>query len=139
MKYYRRLKCYKSNNLKLEIEPEVKAISYDWWVFVKVVNGLVVFNNYPYSKTTQRHQQKVKFWLNALGIKVDVYVSTHKSLDNSNWAYSASLLLKRDIETLQGEIEKKGTRKSKNIERLNKIQENSYKLAKLEENFMYAQ
>lgn len=52
------------------------ATSYNWWEFVKVIKGKVVFNDFRYSNTTSRHQSKVASILRELGIKtIDVSVA----------------------------------------------------------------
>lgn len=73
MKYYKRLKIYKSNSGNCTFDPEtMKAYSYRWWAFVAVIEGKVVFNNYRYSAMTTKHQWKVRSLLNELDIKIDL-------------------------------------------------------------------
>ncbi len=73
MKYSKRLKVYKANNLVLNPET-MTAFSYDWWQFLARINGKVVFNSHRYSVSTAKHQHKVRGVLSELGIKVDLYV-----------------------------------------------------------------
>lgn len=70
MKLYKRTGTYKASNVTFDPKT-ITAVSYDWWIFVKVVNGRVVFNSYTYSNTTSRHQSKVRSLLTSLGITVD--------------------------------------------------------------------
>lgn len=71
MKYFTRSKKYKASNVSYD--PILRqAVSYNWWVFVKVIEGHLVFNNYSYSNTTSRHQWKVKRLLETLGVKIDL-------------------------------------------------------------------
>lgn len=63
---------------------EIKATSYGHWVFVMVVDGKVVFNNYNYSSTTSRHQSEIRWLLRELGIKVDITVNFRDSLTEYN-------------------------------------------------------
>lgn len=60
------------------------AFSYHWWQFVRVIDGLVVFNGYRYSITTARHQSKVKKLMSELGHKADRWVSIPESLSEVN-------------------------------------------------------
>lgn len=83
LKYFPRLKLYKAANVTLD-PSTVTAVSYDWWTFVMVIDGLVVFNRYPYSVTTKRHQARVRQTLEELGIQIDLEVSTRLSLVNIN-------------------------------------------------------
>lgn len=65
-----------------------EATSYQWWTYVCKINGKVVFNNYPYSNTTQNHQRNMRALLKKLRIKIDVEVSMRQSLSGF---YSNSL------------------------------------------------
>lgn len=56
------------------------AVSYNWWVYCKKINGLVVFNNAYYSSQTSGHQANMLELLKKLKIKVDVTVYTTSSL-----------------------------------------------------------
>lgn len=79
---------YKAKANKLEASNNyldlnmLEAYSYNWWVYVKNINGLMVFNNYPYSNTTRKHQSKMRSLLARLGIRVDLYIKTKSSLSN---------------------------------------------------------
>lgn len=82
MKYYSRLGLYKAPNVTFN--PKTKqAYSYRWWRFVDVINGAVVFNEYRYSNSTSGHQSKVRRTMEALGIKIDLYVSVPSGLDGN--------------------------------------------------------
>jgi hypothetical protein len=81
MKHYVRLNMYKASNVTFD-PSKIAATSYGWWEFVKVIRGKVVFNNYPYSRSTQGHQMKVRALMRKLRIKVDVVVSFPESLKN---------------------------------------------------------
>jgi hypothetical protein len=59
------------------------AYSYGWWCFVRIIDGQVVFNRYPYSPTTCRHQSKVQYLMDSLGIKVDKWVLSLDSLSST--------------------------------------------------------
>lgn len=82
MVYKKRDKVYRSANV--EFNPEtMEGTSYGWWHFVRKINGLVVFNNYQYSNTTRRHQNKMRSLLAKLNIKIDLIVSTPMSFGQS--------------------------------------------------------
>lgn len=99
MRHYKRANIYKSGRAVLKIEP-LEAWSYDWWCFLRKVRGKVVFNNYHYSNTTGKHQSAVSTQLKALGIKVDLFVYSPKSLDsrcNSALEYSYQKLFEARV------------------------------------------
>jgi hypothetical protein len=70
---------YKASNVMFDSQ-RVFATSYDWWVFVRVIGGKVVFNAHRYSTSTQRHQSKVRDLMASLGIGIDIFVDTRESL-----------------------------------------------------------
>ena len=74
MKYFKRLGLYKASNVTFD-PSTCTALSYDWWVFVKRIEGKVVFNGYRYSVSTAKHQRKVRTLLRELGIRIDLEVS----------------------------------------------------------------
>lgn len=57
------------------------AFSYDWWQFVKKIDGTVYFNAYHYSSTTNRHQSKVRSILDGMGINYQI-IRLHSGLQN---------------------------------------------------------
>ena len=68
MKYYSRLKLYKQGALVYNPSSEV-ATSYDWWVLLRRVNGVLVLNTFRYSMSTGRHIRNLKKLLDSKGIK----------------------------------------------------------------------
>ena len=60
---------------------KMSATSYQWWHFVRRIEGEIVFNSYPYSISTQRHQRKLRELMSDLRINVDVEISVRASLD----------------------------------------------------------
>jgi hypothetical protein len=70
---------YQASNVRFDAD-KIEAFSYDWWKFVKVENGQTVFNEYPYSPTTRRHQTKVRVLMDKLGIKITKTVNQRASL-----------------------------------------------------------
>lgn len=87
MKYYKRLNVYKASNVSFEPD-SIAAYSYDWWQFVRVVNGSVVFNDYSYSPSTRKHQYKVRSLLNQLNINIDLVINTRAGLQACNGVHS---------------------------------------------------
>lgn len=77
-----RLKLYSfENDARVTFCPiEMVATSYHWWVFVRRINGKIVFNAGKYSKTTSTHQYTVAKFLSAHNIHVDLVIFTKLSL-----------------------------------------------------------
>lgn len=120
MKFYSRLNKYKASNVELDLN-NFEARSYDWWVFVKRINGKVVFNNYAYSNTTRRHQWKVRLLIKRdLGLNIDIEIEAPKGLQSIESAIGHYENL---IANLQSKIEAKGSKKQKNIERAAEIEQ----------------
>lgn len=90
MKYFTRLGIYKASNVQFNPKT-LNATSYDWWTFVRQVDGKVLFNTYRYSPTTGRHQAKVRSLMNSLGISFEE-VAMRESLcrfENLEQVYAA--------------------------------------------------
>jgi hypothetical protein len=95
MKYFSRLKMYKSHNVKFNPET-MDAHSYSWWRFVARIDGKIIFNSYRYSVTTAKHQREVRAILNDLGIKIDLDLQ----LPNGINSYDLAELIVTAEETL---------------------------------------
>jgi len=95
------------------------AYSYNWWRYLDKIKGKVVFNNYQYSTTTARHQGECRQMLYYHRINIDLEVSIHNGLQNFKRDAIPSIYW--EILDLEYLINKKGTRKSTNIERAEKI------------------
>lgn len=80
MKYFSRLGIYKASNVSFNPDT-CQAYSYGWWRFVDCINGKVVFNDYSYSNSTNKHQSKVRNLLAEQDIKIDLFVKVHCGLD----------------------------------------------------------
>jgi hypothetical protein len=90
MKYFTKLGLYKASNVEFNPKTLI-ATSYDWWTFVRQVDGKVLFNTYRYSPTTGRHQAKVRSLMNSLGISFEE-VAMRESLcrfENLEQVYAA--------------------------------------------------
>ena len=112
MKYYTRLKVYKSSNLTLDIENGI-AYSYGWYQIAKRVNGQWYVNEYNYSNSTRKHVIKIKNQLMRLGIDFFT-VESPRGLQAPMTSFS---YYNDKIDNLNTLINKKGTRKEKNSER----------------------
>ena len=121
MKYYPKLKKFKASNVVFIPETKI-ATSYDWWVFVKPIGNKLVFNDYPYSISTQKHQKKVRDLLDTLGIKIDLVIATSLSLNDDRALSAACGLIAIQIEELRTAIDKKGSRQSTNACRAERIE-----------------
>lgn len=90
----------KASNFEFSPLPTPKALSYGWWVFVRDVPGIgVVFNDYPYSSTTRRHQSKARDVMAELGITPALTLASRMGLQNPMEAMldaTRSLMAERD-------------------------------------------
>ncbi len=102
MKYMKRAKIYKAANVTFNPET-VAAYSYDWWKFVSVIQDKIVFNEYRYSVTTVKHQNKVRRLMEQLGIEVDLYVSFRAGLQDIK-KFSDVINLHKEQQVIYAEI-----------------------------------
>lgn len=105
MKFYKTLGLYKASNVTYEPTTR-KAFSYSWWQFVGVFNGKTVFNRYGYSKSTQKHQSKVRRVMGDLGhlspiYHADIEVEVPEGLQVHNLAEKATTYAEGQIKWLQ--------------------------------------
>src|SRR5277367_2567847 len=84
MHWFKRLKVFKASNNYFD-PSTIEAYSYDWWQYVKVIKGKLVFNNYNYSMSTNRHQSDMARLLGQLGLEIDLTVYTHAGLQTDAW------------------------------------------------------
>lgn len=119
MRYVKSTNTYKASNFEMNMT-ELKAYSYGWWLFVTKHNGKVIFNHTTYSSSTCKHQSKA---LKLLDYNYDLKLRfTRKSLSDLDQAFNDEIKgAQSEVETLKALIAKKGTRKSTNSERANKI------------------
>jgi hypothetical protein len=84
--YYRSKKnIYTNGTGSLTFNRETfEAFSYRWWKFVAKVEGKIVFNNYRYSVSTSKHQNKIRNLLNELKIKIDIELPLPKGINSSS-------------------------------------------------------
>lgn len=80
----KRENIYKNSTGNVTFDPsQIEAWSYKWWKFVSKENGLVIFNDYNYSSTTNAHQSLVRDLMKQLKIKIDVIVYSRKGLQDN--------------------------------------------------------
>lgn len=80
--YKKKTNMYTNSTGSLTFNPATKeAFSYKWWKFVAVVEGKVIFNNYPYSMSTSRHQRTIQNLLSQLNIKIDLKLPLSKGIN----------------------------------------------------------
>lgn len=121
MKFRPRLELYTNYNKSNTFDPKtMQAYSYTWWLYVDVIKGKVVFNDYTYSPTTSGHQSEMRYLLSELGINIDLVVEIHGGLqDFKNGALKP---LYKTIFQLEIEMNRKGSNKKKNESRLKTIE-----------------
>lgn len=81
LKFKKRSGLYTNSTKRVSYNPTTKtAFSYGWQ-FVDVVKGLVFFNSFSYSSTTNRHQRDVRNTMRNLGHDINYTVSYWGSLN----------------------------------------------------------
>jgi hypothetical protein len=81
MKYFKKLEVYKNSSGKNWLSlKEMSGYSYDWWQYLKVMKGKVVFNNYTYSNSTAKHLNDAMRVLRDNNIKIDVEIAAPRGL-----------------------------------------------------------
>lgn len=113
-KYRPRLKLYTNGTKNYFNKDTMEAVSYNWWVYFKVIKGKNVFNDFDYSNTTTQHQYNLRSLLKKLRIRIDLVVCTSRSLDNLNNSVLENeyKLLYKNIELLKTSRDKKSYNKN---------------------------
>lgn len=115
-----RLELFKTSNNYFD-PIKFQAYSYDWWRYLEIRKGKVVFNNYCYSMQTSGHQQSTRRLLKELGIKIDIELPLPRglqSLETDALPYLYGLII--DIEV---EMSNKRAKKDLNKYRAKKIKD----------------
>lgn len=123
MKLNKRSNIYKASNVTFNAETH-EATSYDWWIFVKRINGKLVFNDHSYSSSTCKHQYKVRSLLRDLGLEIDIIVDARCGLQNSEWPKQALESIQSRIDEVNGQLVNPRRKKAldqERIERLNRL------------------
>lgn len=133
MKYSKKREQWEASNVTLKVSQtmdglNVEAFSYEWWKFVAVINGKVVFNGYRYSNTTAKHQSKVRQKLSEMDIKIDFVVDTNKSLNDYDVLTAAINSEKYDIKELEEKLASNKRKKALDAERLAAIKEHEERI-----------
>jgi hypothetical protein len=113
--YKPRLGLFKSSSGKNYFDPiQCKAVSYNWWTYVTKLKGRVIFNDHRYSVTTSTHQADTRRLMANLGIKIDIYVDTRSSIENTSGLQSA--LAEKYTRIIQNQIaiKRRGSNKRSN-------------------------
>lgn len=101
-----------TGTFKIDLET-MTSTSYDWYVLGKQYSSGYVVNNYSYSATTIKHVAKLKRYLSDNGINY-VRIEAPEGLQNLELAKKH---YQDKYSNLLNDMNKKGTRKAKNIER----------------------
>jgi hypothetical protein len=138
MKYFKRLKVYKSNNCLFNPKT-LECFSYLWWCFSKLIGDTVIFNNTSYSLSTTKHQynciELVHDEAKKRGYKVIVVNFYGLSLDRNNDLFTIGRLIKgyeREIEKLKVTILNPRTREATNLVRKKTIKKHEAVILELE-------
>jgi hypothetical protein len=111
MKYSKKRARYEGSNVWFDKET-MTAKSYDWWVFVARIGGLVVFNTHSYSSSTGGHQRKVRALLEQLNINIDLCIDAPQGLQKIDEAISHqnSLIQAIEAKLVKGRANKRESR-----------------------------
>ena len=104
----------------------LEGYSYDWWQFTVKYKGKVLFNDYNYSPSTCKHQNKVWSELNSRNIKIHLTLK----FTNKGFQIGVEAVLKdehvctqKEIQDLKDLINKPKTHKKTNERRKETIKE----------------
>jgi len=136
MKYKPRSNVYSNSTNTNVFNPErIQAYSYNWWLYVAKINGKVVFNDYPYSASTRKHQYETRKLLDELNIKIDVVVSIKEGLQHGLMREAVLPRLKEQRQKLFTEMWDKKQNTQIQTNRTSKYSEISKTIKFIERNF----
>lgn len=141
MKFIKKRNQYEASNVSFDPK-NISAVSYNWWKFVKVINGKVVFNDYNYSPSTCKHQSKVRRLLETLNIKIDVVVESTKSLSSYDWQDDALKMLDNKIKLLNDALNNPRRKKAldeKRKEEIAYLEEKKLEVLRIEKSLLEAE
>lgn len=99
---------------------KLEAFSYGWWRYLQVINGILVFNNYSYSVSTNKHQRDL---LQHIGYNApQIFVRDRESLNGIASIIRFIKILENECKDLRDNVLKAGTRKKTNLDRLSQIE-----------------
>ena len=125
MKFYSRLGIYKASNVVFDAK-SLDSYSYSWWKITRKIGPYIVFNDYNYSKSTRRHQSKIRSLMCKLGIEVSADVQAPQGLQNLDAARQYYII---EISNIEAEIAKPRSQKLKNEWRRSMITQRKLELA----------
>lgn len=126
----KRTGIYKASNVTFDPNT-MTAQSYAWWDFVKVINGKLVFNDYNYSPTTNRHQRKVRALLRELNVIPNMTIEAPDGLQHD--LTSSIQYYRNKIQKIIDDMIKPRARKAKNAERAELAERYKEKIRQIEE------
>jgi hypothetical protein len=120
MKFSNKRQQFEGSNVSFNPSRMI-AKSYNWWIFMAVINGKVVFNNSRYSPSTGKHQRKVRAKVDG---KIDLMLfNTRKSLATGELALILEIKnTKQLIGTLEAELLNPRRKKALDASRHNVLQ-----------------
>lgn len=134
LKYNNKTGIYKNSTGSCVFDPiKINAISYNWWTFLDVINGLVIFNDYNYSTSTSSHQYLVRDLLKTHGIKIDLVVFSKKGLQSGEWKNEVFSNIHSKILLAEYKLTKKGRTKNFIKNQKDIIKDNKKELTMLSE------
>ena len=120
----------RSNEIRI-IGPNPYAISYGWWKYWTLEQGVSIFNHYHYSNSTSKHQRA------ALRMIAHVDVTLHHTAmslgDPAAAVRDEIALLQRENIQLQARIDAPRTHRARNEERAKEIVVNNQTIAQLKD------
>jgi len=118
MKYFSRSGVYKNSTGSNVFDPNTqKGVSYEWWVYSRVIGDSLVLNNFHYSTSTAKHISAAS----SIMTTPDIVVECPKGLQSVDGLMSGKELYRERIEELLDKITKKGSRSSTNEKRIEAI------------------
>lgn len=125
LSYSKKHGVFKNSTGSVIFNPKtVEALSYRWWRFVRLIKGRVVFNNYRYSASTNKHQYRVKALLRELKIKIDREVLIRESLPSTLRELNALIKLNRERDKqIEEERRLRRNKRAKELRALKKAKE----------------
>jgi hypothetical protein len=120
MKFSNKRQQFEGSNVSFNPSRMI-AKSYNWWIFMAVINGKVVFNNSRYSPSTGKHQRKVRAKVDG---KIDLMLfNTRESLATGELALILEIKnTKQLIGTLEAELLNPRRKKALDASRHNVLQ-----------------
>lgn len=130
MKFMKRAEIYKASNVTFNPDT-CKAYSYNWWRFVDIVNGKVIFNNITYSQSTCKHQSKVRSLLSELGVNIDFTIQSRSGLQSGSWKVESVNSIQDSITALETVLTNPRRKKSLDAQRVVSLNEFKLELVEL--------